>query len=209
MNVLLAAVVGAAWGLFAERLSARWPRHADGHIRGLDWRTAVVPIGSAAAFAALAARWTEPRDQLILLAYAAVLVVLLATDLDQRLLPDLLTLPLIPVVLVIVVLGWDPLLAGKELPLVSAFAAAIGAPLLLLLSDRVLGGGLGMGDVKLAVSLGLMSGVTRLVGGFLVASIAGALVLLVLIGLRRLSLKSAVPFGPVLIAAAIVAALLP
>ena len=209
VNMLLAAIIGAAWGVLADRLSARWPAHADGHTRGLDCRAAAVPIASAAAFAAIALRWAEPRDQFILLAYAAVLVVLLATDLDQRLLPDVLTLPLIPVVLAIVLLGWDPLLAGKELPMVSAIAAAIGAPLLLLLSDRVLGGGLGLGDVKLAVSLGLMSGVTRLVGGFLVASIAGAVVLLVLIALRRLSLKSAVPFGPVLIAAAIVAALLP
>jgi leader peptidase (prepilin peptidase)/N-methyltransferase len=209
VNVLLAAVVGAVWGALAERLSARWPARAEGQVRALDWRSVAVPIASATAFAALAARWTEPRDVLILVAYAAVLMVLLATDLDQRLLPDILTLPLIPIVLAIVLLGWDPLLADKGWPIVSAVAAAVGAPLLLLLSDRVLGGGLGMGDVKLAVSLGLMSGVTRLVGGFLVASIAGALVLLVLIALRRLSLKSTVPFGPVLIAAGILAALLP
>ena len=66
-----------------------------------------------------------------------------------------------------------------------------------------------MGDVKLAVSLGLMSGVSRLLAGFLVASIVGAVVLLVLIALRRLSLQSAVPFGPVLIGAGVVATLLP
>jgi len=80
---------------------------------------------------------------------------------------------------------------------------------LLLLTDRLFGGGLGMGDVKLSVSLGLMLGVSRLLAGFLVASIAGALVLLLLIVLRRLSLRSAVPFGPILIAAGVIGSLLP
>ena len=80
---------------------------------------------------------------------------------------------------------------------------------MLLVTDRLFGGALGMGDVKLAVSLGLMLGVSRLLAGFLVASVAGAVVLLVLIGLRRLSLKSAVPFGPVLIGAGVIGALLP
>jgi hypothetical protein len=49
--------------------------------------------------------------------------------------------------------------------------------------------------------------VSRLFVGLLFASIGFSVVLLVLIGLRRLSLKSAVPFGPVLIFAALVAAL--
>ena len=141
--------------------------------------------------------------------YAAVLIVLLATDLDQKLLPDLLTLPLIGYAALILVLGWNPLLAGKDLGVASAIAAGIGAPVLLLVSDRLLGGALGMGDVKLAVSLGLLAGITRLVGGFLVASVLSAVVLITLIALRRLTLRSAIPFGPILIAGGIVAMLLP
>jgi leader peptidase (prepilin peptidase)/N-methyltransferase len=108
-----------------------------------------------------------------------------------------------------VLLGWDPLLAGKELGVASAIAAGVGAPLVLLLTDRLFGGALGMGDVKLAVSLGLMLGVTRLLTGFLVATIAGALILLVLMALGRLGRRSPVPFGPILIGAAVVGMLLP
>ena len=67
--------------------------------------------------------------------------------------------------------------------------------------------GLGAGDVKLAVSLGLMAGIVQLIAGFLVASIGGALVLVVLIATRRIGFKTAIPFGPILLAAGMCAAL--
>ena len=207
--VLLAALFGAVLGFAADRLAARWPLHEDGRVRPLDWRTAAVTIGSVTTFGALAGRWSEPRDLIVLGVYAAVLIVLLATDLDQKLLPDVLTLPLIAYSVVVLLLGWNPMLAGKELAIATAVAAGVGAPVLLLVSDRLLGGALGMGDVKLAASLGLMAGITRFIGGFLVGSILSAVVLLTLIALRRISLRSAVPFGPVLIAGGIVAMLLP
>jgi leader peptidase (prepilin peptidase)/N-methyltransferase len=79
----------------------------------------------------------------------------------------------------------------------------------LLLTDRLFGGALGMGDVKLAVSLGLMLGVTRLLTGFLIATVIGAAILLLLMALGRLGRRSAVPFGPILIGAAVVGMILP
>jgi leader peptidase (prepilin peptidase)/N-methyltransferase len=203
------AVVGGLYGLGADRLSARWPAHPNGVVRDVDWRTLVVVLASAATLALLLMRWPETQDRVILGIYLGALMVLAATDLDQKLLPDVITLPLIPFALLAVVLGLDPLLAGKDLAIGSALAAGIGAPIVLLVTDRLFGGALGMGDVKLAVSLGLMLGVSRLLAGFLVASIAGAVLLLVLIALHRLSLKSAVPFGPVLIGAGVIGALLP
>ena len=53
-----------------------------------------------------------------------------------------------------------------------------------------------------------MSASPLLVFGLLVASIGFSVVLIALIALRRSSLKSAVPFGPVLILAAFAAVLL-
>jgi leader peptidase (prepilin peptidase)/N-methyltransferase len=205
---LLGIALGAIVGLVADRVAARWPAHSGGAIRPIDWRTGVLPVAGAASFGALAGRWSEPRDLLVLGVYVAALMLLLATDLDQTLLPDVLTLPLAGYAAVLFVLGWNPLLGGKDLALVSAIAAGIGAPILLLVTDRLFGGALGRGDVKLAVGLGLMSGVARLIAGLLVASIAGAVVLLVLIAMRRISLRSAIPFGPILIGAGMIAALL-
>ena len=207
--LVVGGVVGGAWGLLADRIAARWPAHPDGAVRAVDWRTIAVVLASAATLVLLLARWPETGDRLVLGVYLGALMVLLATDLDQRLLPDVITLPLIPYALAVVILGWDPLIAGKDLALVSAFAAGIGAPLILLVTDRLFGGALGMGDVKLAVSLGLMFGISRLLAGFLVATVIGAVVLLVLMALGRLGRRSAVPFGPILIGAAVVGTILP
>jgi leader peptidase (prepilin peptidase)/N-methyltransferase len=212
--VVVAAVLGAAFGFAADRLSARWPLHEEGTpMRGLDWRTPVVVVGGAAAFAALAWRWTDPVDLAVLLVYVAALVVLLATDLDQRLLPDLITYPLVAYALVILLLGLNPVLADKGRVLIadgdlSAVLAAVGAPALLAITDRVFRGALGMGDLKLAVSLGLMFGVTQLMVGFLLGTVAFAAVVLVLVLGRRVTLKTAIPFGPALIAAGVLAAVL-
>jgi leader peptidase (prepilin peptidase)/N-methyltransferase len=202
------AVTGGIVGLLADRLSVRWPPHLSNYQwRRLDWRTAVLIAAGAIVFGGLAARWLGQPGFGFLLAVAAALLVLLATDLDQKLLPDWLTLPLIVLTGVWLVLGWSPLLADKSLGLVSGIAAGIAAPVFLFVSDRVLRGDLGDGDLKLAVSVGLLTGITLLVTGLLVASIAFSVVLLALIAARRIGLRSAVPFGPVLIATAFVAVL--
>lgn len=203
-------LVGALLGFAADRLATRWPEHEPGVApRGLDWRTVLLTLTGALVFGALGGRWTDPAALLILLAFAAALLLLLATDLDQRLLPDLITLPMIPIAAVVLIAGWSPLLAGKEFGLASGIAAAIGAPILLFVTDLLLRGALGYGDLKLAVSIGLLAGVARTFVGFLFASIGFAALLLLLIVARRVGLRTAIPFGPVLIGAAFVAMLLP
>ena len=84
------------------------------------------------------------------------LVIGLATDLDQRLLPDVLTLPVIPVALVYALSGQNPLV-GTDLLL--ALIAAIAVPLVLYLPSIPFGAGaFGLGDVKLLVGVGLLTG---------------------------------------------------
>ena len=210
---ILAAVLGAGFGFGADRLAARWPVHEDGSVRRPDWRTISVTLASAAAFGLLAWRWSEPADLLVLGLYIGALMLLLATDLDQRLLPDLITLPLIVYAAAVTLLGLNPVLAGKAQVLLaegdlSAVLAALLAPGLLALSDRIFRGALGMGDLKLAVSLGLMFGLTQLFAGFLAATVAFAAIVLVLLVTRRVTLKTAIPFGPALIGAGVLAATL-
>jgi leader peptidase (prepilin peptidase)/N-methyltransferase len=207
---LLGALGGGLFGLLADRLASRWPEHEEGvGRRGLDWRTLVMAAAGALLCAGLLARWPDPPALLVLLPFAAALLVLLATDIDQHLLPDLLTLPMVGYAALVLVAGWSPLLAGKELGLASGLLAGLGAPAVLFVSDRILHGGLGQGDLKLAISLGLLAGVTRLFVGFLLASLGFAVLLLALMLVRRVGLRTFVPFGPVLIGAACVAMLLP
>ena len=209
--ILVAALLGSVFGFVADRRSARWPLHEDGSVRSLDWRPGAVVLGGGAAFGLLAASWTDPLDLLVLGLYVAALIVLLATDLDQKLLPDLITFPLMGYALVVLGLGLNPVLADKARVLVAdgdltAVLAAVAAPALLAITDRLFRGALGMGDLKLAVSLGLMVGLTQRFSGFLVGTIAFAAIELALVISRRVSLQTAVPFGPALIAAGVVAA---
>jgi leader peptidase (prepilin peptidase)/N-methyltransferase len=204
------ALLGSAIGFAADALAHRWPEHEEDHVARprFDWRTIVAVATGALAFGALGAQFGQ--DGQALLVYVptfAVLLALLATDLDQRLLPDLLTLPLIAFAAVVLVAGISPALHGKDLALVSGLGAAVVVPILLLVLDRLVGGDLGFGDVKLSVALGLLFGLSAFFYGLIAASVGFAVVLLVLIAARRLNLKTAVPFGPVLIFAAFIAAL--
>ncbi len=209
LAVVALALVGGLIGLIADRISVRWPVHvADYRPRGLDWRTLALTGAGAFVFGGLGARWLAEPGFLFLAAVSAALIVLLATDLDQKILPDWLTLPLIVLTGVWLLAGWSPLLAGKDLGIASGIAAGVLAPVFLFVTDRLLRGDLGDGDLKLAVSVGLLTGISLLVTGLLFASILFSVVLLALMAVRKIGLKSAVPFGPVLIAAAFVAVLI-
>jgi leader peptidase (prepilin peptidase)/N-methyltransferase len=193
------AVAGAAWGLVADRIGARWPAHEDGSTRPLDWRTVVTAAIGSLAFVGLL-RYIDPVTSFAFVwIYVAALVVLLATDLDQRLLPDVITLPMIPYALLGAWLGVSP-----HVQLDSGFiidlAAAIGLPLLLLLLSIPFGrGAIGIGDLKLLISVGLLAGAERAVIGLIFGAILSAVVIVVLIAARRISLRSYIPYGPFII----------
>jgi leader peptidase (prepilin peptidase)/N-methyltransferase len=56
-----------------------------------------------------------------------------------------------------------------------------------------------MGDLKLLVSVGLLTGLARAVAGVVVGALVAGAVLLVLLAARRITLRTYVPFGPFLI----------
>jgi len=194
---VILGVVGAAWGLAADRIAARWPAHEDGSVRAVDWRTPVVVLLGAAALAALPLRMPDIGQVLLVGGYFLALTLLLATDLDQRLLPDLITLPLIAATLVAAVAGWNPLVAGQ---LGWAVLAALAIPGFLFVVSIPFGSGaIGMGDLKLLISVGLLTGLARSVAGLLVGALAAGVVIGVLLVLRRVTLRTYIPFGPFLI----------
>ena len=154
------AVVGAVVGVLADRFSTRWPEHEPPEFpagRAVGWRTVVCGLFGAFALAVLPARFGGDALALALFgAWFVTLIVGLATDLDQRLLPDLLTLPVIPVAAIYAVSGQNPLVGGDLLP---AVAVAIVVPGVIYLASIPFGvGAFGIGDVKLLVGVGLMSG---------------------------------------------------
>jgi leader peptidase (prepilin peptidase) / N-methyltransferase len=201
--LIVGAVVGGIWGLACDRISARWPAHEDGSIRPIDWRTPVVAVVGAGSGAFLVDRFGGNTGQLALMGlYVLALILLFATDLDQRLLPDVITYPLIVLALVGFVLGVGPYVHDPT-DLGFAAAAAVGMPLFLYLLSIPFGAGaIGLGDLKLLVSVGLLSGPLRLLVGLIGGALLGAIAIVVLIVLRRITLRSYVPYGPFLIVGA-------
>jgi leader peptidase (prepilin peptidase)/N-methyltransferase len=201
-------IAGRVWGVVADRIAARWPAHRDGSVRGVDWRTAVVAVFAIVAMAAVAQRFDDLAERLLFGAFFAACVLLMATDLDQRLMPDVITYPLIALGAVALVWGGDSLV--NRSPVWLAVAGAVVLPALLYLASLPFGeGAFGEADVKFLVGFGLLAGFIRLV----IASFAGALVsgvvILVLLATRRITLHSFIPFGPFLIIGAVWAVLIP
>jgi leader peptidase (prepilin peptidase)/N-methyltransferase len=160
--------------------------------------TPAVGLAAAALGAACFVRFGFSARGFISAFFAATLVVLSAIDIEQRLLPDRIVLPSTAVVLA-------AQLAFYPEHAVEWIAAAFGAAGFLFLAALVYRGGLGMGDVKLALLLGAALGklvFAGLVFGFLAAALAGV----ILIAREGLSArKKTIPLGPFLAFGAIIA----
>ncbi|MGW7361833.1 prepilin peptidase [Streptomyces sp. NPDC054841] len=169
----------------------------------------LVPAVTALVCAALAAA-AGPRPELavwVLLAPVAVLLALV--DRNVHRLPDQLTLPLAGAAAVL--LGGAAVVPGAagSWPTALLGGLALGAAyfVLFLINPN----GMGFGDVKLALSLGVVLGwygwLVLFVGafaGFVLGSVYG----LGLVVLRRAGRKSAIPFGPFMISGALLGLLL-
>ena len=214
---LVLAAVGGALGGAADRLATRWPEHDEEHApgRAIDWRTLVCALVGVAVVWLLLYRIVDPGPEgdvdplavAIFGAWFATLVVGLATDLDQRVLPDVLTLPVVPVALAYAVSGQNPFVGGDW---GLAIVAAIAIPAVLYLPSIPFGAGaFGMGDVKFLVGMGLLLGAERALTATLAGLLLAGVVLVVLLAARRITRRTYVPFGPFLILGALWAVYVP
>ncbi len=197
---VLLAVAGAAWGLASDRIAVRWPEHEEAFVAGRapGWRTAVCVVVGAVGLGALPLRYADPVAMLVTGAYASALVLLLATDLDQRLLPNLVTYPAIPAVLAVTVLGLNPLIPVTAIP-IAAIVTLVVVGLLFLASVPFGVGAIGIGDLKLLVSAGLLLGAYGLVIAVVRGALLAGVVVVLLLVTRRVGLRDFIPYGPFLI----------
>lgn len=202
--VVASGLAGLAWGLIADRVAARWPAHEDGAVRALDWRTIAVVAAGGISVALVVDRFRTDLVALgFLLPYVVALVLLFATDLDQRLLPDVVTLPLVGYAVVGFVVGAGPFVRSPD-DLLWAVVIGVALPAVLLLISVPFGAGaIGIGDLKLLLGVGLIAGAWRLAAAIVAGAIVAALAIVLLIAARRITLKSYVPYGPFLIVGAL------
>jgi prepilin signal peptidase PulO-like enzyme (type II secretory pathway) len=190
------AVVGVA----SERLASVWPAD-EARRRPMSWRTVALGVVSGVAAAAVVARselpWWATGVYLLVL---GLLVVLTATDLEQRRLPHLLLDPLI--VLTVLFVPFNP--AVEPLSAVIGAGAAIaflGAVAL------VVRGGLALGDLYLVGPIGLVLGWPAIFSALFAAAFLAAGTSIVLLAVRRVGMRTYIPFGPFLVAGLVFALL--
>lgn len=161
-------------------------------------RYPLVELATALLVAASFWRFGLSGDAFVAAYFCAALVALSAIDFERRILPDRIVLPSTALVLAAQV----ALHPDRTLEWV---AAALGGSLFLFAALVAYPKGMGMGDVKLALLLGVMLGWEVSVGLMtgMLAAMAVGIVLLVRHGAR--ARKMAIPFGPFLAFGALVA----
>jgi leader peptidase (prepilin peptidase) / N-methyltransferase len=207
ITAVLAAIVGAALGWWPL---AAWARRS---MNGERMPQHTVRIAAAAItavlFGALALRfgltWILPA----LLVFAAASTVLTLVDLAEKRLPNAVVFPTLGVVAVLLVPAtWA---TGAWLSLLWALGGAAAMFAVYLVLALISPSSMGMGDVKLALVVGLLLGwfgLNAWLIGLLGAFVVGGVIALIALALRRVTLRGSIPFGPSMLAGALIAVLI-
>jgi leader peptidase (prepilin peptidase) / N-methyltransferase len=166
-------------------------------------RYLVVEVLTALTFGLLACdlglAWQLPAY----LYLAAVGIALAFIDLDTKRLPNALTLPSVPIMAVLLAL--PAIMQGRWDDYLRALLGGGALFAFYLLLAIVYPAGMGMGDVKLAPTLGIALawfGWGPFVVGAFLAFLLGGVVGVALMVLRKAGRRSAIPFGPFMVAGA-------
>ena len=128
----------------------------------------------------------------------STLITIFVIDLKEGIIPDILIVLLTGVTVIYRIFyssgGFIPDLAAG---LVFAF-------LFLFLVVMTRGRGMGLGDVKFAFFMGFFLGFPKIIAAFYIAFLTGTIISLILIILRKKSMKSTIPFGPFLVVSTVV-----
>jgi leader peptidase (prepilin peptidase)/N-methyltransferase len=171
-------------------------------------RYPLVELATGLVFAALSLRIGLSADLPAFLYLGAVGVALAMIDIDCKRLPNALVLPSYPVAGVL--LGVAALVDSRPEDLLRAALGMVALYAFYFVLALVYPAGMGFGDVKLAGVLGIYLGWLgwgELVVGAFLGFLFGGVVGLLLMAVRRAGRKSSLPFGPYMLAGALVAIL--
>ena len=134
--------------------------------------------------------WNLSHNPLILLVYFVTLAIFII-DLEHQIIPDELSIILFS-------LGF---IFWSNVNFLSLFPAFFSAFIILLIHLVTKGKGMGLGDVKLMISLGIWFGLMENINLLMIAFIIGGIVAALLLLLKKAKLKTKIAFGPFLILA--------
>ncbi len=140
--------------------------------------------------------------------FAAAASVLTLVDLAEKRLPNAVIFPTLAAVAVLLVPAtWA---SGEWMALVWAAVGSAAMFAVYFVLALISPSSMGMGDVKLALVIGLLLGwfgLNAWLIGLLAAFVVGGLIALVALALRRVTLRGSIPFGPSMLAGALIAVL--
>lgn len=168
--------------------------------RPISWRYPLVELFTAGALVVLYLRFGPASEFVVGALLVLFLIPLFVLDLTDQLVPDHLSLPAAGVALIgslVVGQGFGSLLAGGIL------GAGFFAVQYLISRGRWVGDG----DIRLGLLTGFALGFRRTVVALVLAYTAGAVISLGLLAARRVSLKSRLPLGTLLVTALFVSLL--
>jgi prepilin signal peptidase PulO-like enzyme (type II secretory pathway) len=196
------ALLGLAVGWFLDTVIVRWATRGQeqesvpAKRRSRTW----LVIAVAAAGFVLAYVQFETIWQLVFAWwFIAVMILITFIDLEQMRVPDRIVLPS-------ALVGLAGAIALEPEKWWVYVAAAVGASLFLFLLALVWRGGMGAGDVKMALLMGAALGALVVVALFLAFAL-GAVIGILLMATKRKTRHDVIPFGPYLALGSVLALL--
>jgi len=137
----------------------------------------------------------------VTIVYSAVLIAIAVIDLNHQLILNKLTYPFLLIALVVNffvpnLYSWHNVLFGLS-------GGAVGF-LILFVPALIYRKGMGLGDVKMAALIGLMTGFPNVIVAVFGGIILGGIVAIILLLFKKKSRKEGIPFGPYLSLATII-----
>ena len=170
--------------------------------RPIAWRYPLVEGLTGLLFALTVARFGMTALAASVLFFVSALVVVAFVDLDHQVIPNVITLPGIPLGLLAGLAVGSPPILDRVL---GALTGAGFLYLVLLYGSALYGqDAMGEGDLNLIALVGAFLGWRAIILTILVGCLSGSLVGLTLIALRRLGRREHMPFGPFLVFGALV-----
>ncbi len=179
------------WSALGAILSGKARCLQCGTQRACLSRSIIVELTMPALFAFLWWRYGFSLQLLIFSFYTAILMLVTVTDLEHRLILNVVILPAILFALVAAFFTngmlWPIAFMGGLVGFVSSYT--------ILLISR---GGFGTGDVTLSTFLGLILGYPHIVLSLCLGAFLGGFVAFLLLITRRVSMRTFIPYGPFL-----------
>jgi leader peptidase (prepilin peptidase)/N-methyltransferase len=163
----------------------------------IPWRLPAVEAAMGVVFPLLYWYYGLSLELGFSLVYTCLLTLIMLIDIEHQLIPDKVVYP--GMVLALAFSPFQPALGtGAGLRVISAVSGGAAGLVVMLLFFLLARGGMGLGDVKMAAMLGLITGFPRVFVALFLAVIAGGLVAAALLSLGLKKRRQPIPFGPFL-----------